>query len=57
MANLLITTFGLTLLLASMTGRLGKFVTILSMQGFLLFALVIVNAGRLDTGSIVFLIH
>ena len=43
MTNLFIVLFSFTLLLASLTGRLGKYVSILAFQGLLLFLIVLSN--------------
>ncbi len=55
MSNLLILFFSFTLLLASLTGRLDKYVTILALQGFILFLLVMSNAAHMDILTIIFI--
>lgn len=55
MTNLLIVLFSFTLLLASLTGRLGKYVTILAAQGFILFLIILNNYEAGNLFSFIFL--
>ncbi|HPM03071.1 MAG TPA: hypothetical protein PK816_13030, partial [Candidatus Cloacimonadota bacterium] len=55
MTNLFIVLFSFTLLLASLTGRLGKYVSILAFQGLLLFLIVLSNFDPQNLFTFLFL--
>jgi len=55
MTNLLIVLFSFTLLLASLTGRLGKYVSILAAQGLFLFLIVLSNFDPHNLFTFIFL--
>ncbi len=55
MTNLFIVLFSFTLLLASLTGRLGKYVSILASQGLLLFLIVLGNFDPQNLFTFLFL--
>ncbi len=55
MANLFIVLFSFTLLLATLTGRIGKYVSILAIQGAMLFFIVVSNFQQTDWFTFVFL--
>lgn len=55
MTNLLIVLFSFTLLLASLTSRLGKYVTILAAQGLFLFLIILANYNPENLFTFLFL--
>lgn len=55
MANLFIILFSFTLILATMTGRIGKYVSILAIQGSLLFLIILSNFKNTDLFTFIFL--